>query len=150
MKKSVKRSGNYHKRQKHSERKVDTSTPISSATSGATDMLTRAVQYHESGNFIEAEKIYSKILNDAPNHPDALHLLGLVAAQAGRLADAEELIRKSLDVRPDFGDGHDNMGRVLVALNRREDAASHFKKAVELNSGKAPAYVNLGYTLYEL
>ena len=40
--------------------------------------LQRAVSYHQLGQLDQAENIYRKILEDDPQHVDALHLLGLV------------------------------------------------------------------------
>ena len=42
-----------------------------------------AVQHHQAGRLSQAEQLYRQILAQMPNHPDALHLLGVVAHQAG-------------------------------------------------------------------
>ena len=42
------------------------------------------LQHHQAGRLELAEEIYRRILAVEPNHPDALHLLGVVAHQAGK------------------------------------------------------------------
>ena len=45
--------------------------------------LDLAVQNHTAGDLSKAEDIYQQILQTDPNHPDALHLLGVISHQAG-------------------------------------------------------------------
>ena len=42
-----------------------------------------AVQHHQAGRLAQAEQFYRAILANQPNHPDALHLLGVIANQGG-------------------------------------------------------------------
>ena len=42
------------------------------------------VQHHNAGRLPEAENIYQQILQSEPNHPTALHLLGVIAHQVGK------------------------------------------------------------------
>lgn len=58
-----------------------------------------AIQHHQAGRLAEAEKIYRQILAQQPDHPDALHLLGVLAVQAGRLDAAVDLIMIALLAR---------------------------------------------------
>ncbi|MCS5659524.1 MAG: tetratricopeptide repeat protein, partial [Dehalococcoidia bacterium] len=51
-----------------------------------------AMQHHTAGRLPEAEKIYQQILQTDPNHPDALHLLGVIAHQVGQNNRAVDLI----------------------------------------------------------
>jgi protein O-GlcNAc transferase len=46
------------------------------------------VQHHRSGRLQSAMVIYEQILNHFPDHPDALHLSGLIAHQLGNSDDA--------------------------------------------------------------
>jgi len=40
--------------------------------------------HHQAGRLAQAETLYRQILEEQPNHADALHLLGVIACQAGR------------------------------------------------------------------
>ena len=54
----------------------------------------------------------------APDHADALHLLGMIAYQAGRHDAALELIGKAATLDPRNPDCHFNLAQVLRALGR--------------------------------
>ena len=60
----------------------------------ASKSLLLAVQHHESGRLPEAEAMYHQILQNDPDHPDALHLLGVIAHQAGKNEEAVNLIEE--------------------------------------------------------
>ena len=62
------------------------------------ELLNKAVRHHQSGEIKQAELIYGKILELNPNHPDALHLLGLVRHQSGKHEAAVELIEKAIEL----------------------------------------------------
>ena len=51
-----------------------------------------AVQHHNAGRLSDAEIIYQRILQADPNHPIALHLLGVIAHQTGNNNKAEAKI----------------------------------------------------------
>lgn len=57
-----------------------------------TDIQT-ACALHQNGRLQEAEQAYRAILTTNPNHPDALHLLGVLAFQAGHPQEGERLMR---------------------------------------------------------
>ena len=48
----------------------------------------------------EAEAIYRRILAHIPEHPDALHFLGILQHQRGRPEEAIPLISKALRIVP--------------------------------------------------
>ena len=58
------------------------------------DDLQAAWQHHQSGNLHQAEQIYRQVLEANPQHPRALHLLGLLGLQAGRHQAAIDLINR--------------------------------------------------------
>ena len=61
----------------------------------------------------EAEKVYVTILNERPNHFDALHLLGVLRHQQGNSAEAVRLIKAGAGARRSVGTGV--MGGMLAA-----------------------------------
>ena len=50
-----------------------------------------ALQLHQAGRLDQAESAYKQILKTDPEHPDALHLLGMVAYQRGKLPDSSRV-----------------------------------------------------------
>lgn len=43
--------------------------------------MEKAFQYHQSGDLEQAADIYKALLQNNPNHPDLLHLLGILVQQ---------------------------------------------------------------------
>jgi Flp pilus assembly protein TadD len=50
--------------------------------------MNEAVTLHRQGRLRDAEKIYMRVLKAAPDHFDALNLLGTIKAQLGRIGEA--------------------------------------------------------------
>jgi len=59
--------------------------------------------YLQSGNLQLAEKFFNDALMVSPRHPDAIHLLGVVASRKGNNKEAIRLIRKAIKLRPKVG-----------------------------------------------
>jgi len=106
-----------------------------------------AILFQKNGQLSEAEEVYCKILEVAPDHPDVLHYAGVLAHQQGRTDDAIEFIRRSLDFAPDSADCYSNLGIVLKAQGRLDEASDAFQRAIAINPEHANAYSNLGILL---
>jgi Flp pilus assembly protein TadD len=50
----------------------------------AAELLEKAKTQHREGRLQDAERLYREALNQSPEDPDALHLLGVVALQFTR------------------------------------------------------------------
>jgi predicted TPR repeat methyltransferase len=111
------------------------------------DALSVAMQLHRAGQLEEGETVYRRILEVAPDHPDALHFLGVLSHQRGRSDAAIELIEKSISLDPSHPDRYNNLGNVLVELGRLPEATRAYDKAIALQPGHADAYNNLGAVL---
>jgi tetratricopeptide (TPR) repeat protein len=119
------------------------------ATSGA-ELFSTAVKYHQAGQWAEAEAGYRRVLDAQPNHPDALHLLGIIAHQMRRDHNlALELIDKALALKPS-ADAVNNRGNALQELKRYEEALASYDEAVSLKPDFAQAFNNRGVALQEL
>lgn len=112
--------------------------------------LERALRHHAAGELAAAEKIYVQVLRQAPQHPVALHLLGLIAHQVGKNDIAIDLISKALAVKPDYYEAHCNLGFALQAAGRLNDAVASYGRALEINPGAADVHNNLGNALLEM
>src|SRR6516162_4354363 len=82
-----------------------------------------AYAHDRAGQRDRAEALYRKVLQKAPDHADALHLLGLIAHERGRHQRAIRLIEQALAILPDFAAAHVNLGNALRAAGRRKEAA---------------------------
>ncbi|HSY26791.1 MAG TPA: tetratricopeptide repeat protein [Burkholderiaceae bacterium] len=117
---------------------------------GVAVMMQQALSMHQRGQFNEAEKLYRQVLQDHPQHFDALHLLGVLARQGGHPQLALELIGQALQVDPHQAVAHCNIGVALQDLNQPERALHHYERALELNPNYAVALNNRGNTLRKL
>jgi Flp pilus assembly protein TadD len=107
------------------------------------DKLDVALKLHDKGNLAEAERIYREILAQEPNHPDALHLLGLVAHQTGHHEQAVSLIGRAIRLRSGVALYYNNLGQSLRNLTRFDDARAAFSQAIAINPNFAEAYCNM-------
>ena len=112
--------------------------------------LARAVAAHRQGQLSAARAGYEEILRVAPEHFDALHLLGVIALQEIRTEEGVALIRRALAVNPLNAVAHLNMARGLTDLRRLDDALQNIDRAIELSPGYAEAHSNRGHVLAEL
>jgi Flp pilus assembly protein TadD/SAM-dependent methyltransferase len=111
--------------------------------------LDLAIQHHSAGDLPVAEAIYQQILQAAPNHPDALHLLGVIAHQAGENHIAIDLITKAIGIRHDHAEAHSNLGLAFQAVGRLDEAIASHRKALTINANSPEAHNNLGYAFQD-
>jgi len=118
--------------------------------------LQLGTRYHRTGRLKSALAIYEQILNRFPDHPDALHLSGLVAHQGGNSDDAIKRIGRAVSQRPQNRVFRKNLGMVLFAAGNQhmhqgvpELAVDCFLKALEIEPMNANIYHNLGVACQE-
>jgi predicted TPR repeat methyltransferase len=102
------------------------------------------------GELEEAKGIYRKILRDAPNHPIALHLMGVIAYQNRENDVALDFIKKALIIKPDYAEAHNNLGVIFKELKEIDEAITCYKIALTINNDYAEAHYNLGVVLKEI
>ena len=110
-------------------------------------LVARAVDAHRRGDLDAAERDYRTALDAAPEHPYALHYLGVVDYQRGRLADALPRLTAAVDRLPAEPEFHNNLGLVLAALDRHDEAIAAHRRALALQPVHAGAWNNLGLAL---
>jgi tetratricopeptide (TPR) repeat protein len=115
--------------------------------------MNEALALHRQGRLRDAEKIYTRVLKAAPDHFDALNLLGTIKAQFGRVGEAHRLLSAAVKLNPRAPQAWANLGQVLHALKRDRDALDCFDKALALQpddigivNNRADALLSLGRT----
>ena len=108
-----------------------------------------AIRHHQAGRLADAEAIYRQILAADPVHPDALHLLGVIAHRCGRYDVAVDLIRKAIAQVPRFPDASYNLGVALQANGQLDEAVAAYRTTIILKPDHAEAHGNLGIVLYD-
>ena len=114
----------------------------------AAPLLERAVQLHRAGQISQAEALYRQALDINPNQPDALHLLGVIAAQNGNFSQSAQLIEQAIKKNPRNPVFHNNLGNAYRQID--DDSMrciASYREAIKLDSGYAEAHNNLGNAL---
>jgi len=102
---------------------------------------------HVRGDLAAAEQGYRRLLSVAPDHPEALHLLGVLLHQSGRSDDAVDLIWRALAQQPQRPDWYNDLGNILFQRGALEEATAAFLRAIELRRDDATFWNNLGAVL---
>jgi predicted O-linked N-acetylglucosamine transferase (SPINDLY family) len=92
--------------------------------------------------------MFRRVLSKQPNHPDALHMLGVMAYQIGRHQAAAELIGRAIAIRP-LADYYGNLGLALCAQNKLRPAIDAFRAALQIAPDYPEALNNLGNALQQ-
>jgi tetratricopeptide (TPR) repeat protein len=115
--------------------------------SDLTRLFQRARQHHQAGRLADAEAGYRQILTEAPDHAEALHLLGMLCGQTGRMDAAIDLIVRAIEVSPNVPYYHSNLGIALREKGKLDESIAALRRAIQLNPNLAPAHNNLGIAL---
>ena len=114
------------------------------------ERLDTARSLHGQGRLAEAEAAYHALLAEAPDDPNALHLLGVVLTQRGDAAGGAAAMRRSLAVQPGQPVVYANLGNARVALNAHDAALESYERALEALPDYAPAHYGRGNALFAL
>jgi protein O-GlcNAc transferase len=113
-------------------------------------ILREAVVCHQAGDFKTAESGYRTILDANPDHPDALHLMGMISSQKGDLETSARLIRQAIRLFPNSEIYYNNLGNALARLDRIDEAILAYQQALMINPDSVDAINNLATNLKEL
>jgi tetratricopeptide (TPR) repeat protein len=102
---------------------------------------------HNRGQLAEARAVCEGILAAEPRHAGALHLLGLIAAQAGNPCLALELIDRALAIDPHNAAAYCNKATALQELKQWDAALANYDEAIARKPDYAVAHSNRGNVL---
>ncbi len=106
------------------------------------DALSLAVRLHRSGDLDQAQTVYQRILEVAPNESNALHFHGVLTHQRGDTDTALALIRRSIEIDPTMPDRYSNLGTVLAELGKLDEAAAAYREAIARAPAESQAHAN--------
>lgn len=107
-------------------------------------LLTLAMQQHQSGELQQAMLLYQQILQADPNHSDALHLLGVIAAQQSQYQNAVDYIHKAIAINAHIAAYHVNLGNALQSSGQFDTAIASYQQALKLEPNDVEALCYLG------
>ena len=111
------------------------------------EVLAVAVNFHQSGNFDEAQRIYREIIEVHPGQADAWHLSGLIALQQNALPNALEYILRAIEIDGNQPSFHNHLAQVYRALGRLSEAEASARRAIAIDDRSAQPYNTLGALL---
>ena len=106
------------------------------------DAMRLATGLHRAGHREDAFKVYTRVLELAPDHADALHFLGILAHERGCDADAIRLMAKSVALVPNHPGFRSNLGNLMLDNERFEEAEREYREALALDPDRPDALNN--------
>ncbi|MGQ9366688.1 tetratricopeptide repeat protein [Azospirillum sp. ST 5-10] len=116
----------------------------------AVPTINDAIRAFRTGDLAAAEAACRAILAADARNGQALHVLGLIAANGGHTADALDLLRQAVDAAPDDPSGFNSLGSLLYQVDRHAEAEAAFRRVLELRDDLPEAHGNLGNALKAL
>lgn len=110
--------------------------------------LNNALQLHQSGKLVEAEKLYLEVLAESPNEGNVLNLLGFLKVQNSQFSEAIICLKKATELYPKFFEAWFNLGLAFKSIEDFDNAIFAYKKAIEIEPENVTAYYNLA-NVYE-
>jgi tetratricopeptide (TPR) repeat protein len=101
------------------------------------------LDFHQNGEFRQAEECYRETIRIDPEHSDAIHLLGVVELQQGRPEESIEHLSQAVQLKPATAAYHNSYASALRQKKNYDEAIEHYLRAIDLNPGYAIAYHNL-------
>ena len=107
-------------------------------------LLETGAQHHRKGELAQAEKYYRQALAAEPNHPDGLHLLGMLADQCGQHEAAIKMLERAVQLAPNDAAYLNTLGIAQQQAGRVEEANESFRRAVSTNPDFLEPALRLG------
>ena len=107
----------------------------------------RAVSLMKANAFARAGAILDAALQDSPNDPNLLRLLGVSLSKQNRPAEAEQKLTHVIRLVPNFALAHENLADALLVQGKFEEAAQSLKTAIRHNPASEGANRKLGELL---
>jgi tetratricopeptide (TPR) repeat protein len=114
----------------------------------AARLLAQAREAWRQRRLAEAERSIVQVLALAPDHPDALRMLGVAAQHRGDHARAVDCFRRVLPAWPRDAELRLGLGIALYERGETGEAMTQLRYACELAPASGPAWFNLGEALW--
>ena len=112
-----------------------TTTPVQPDTMTHAAALAQAAALVKAQQLDAAGELLGRILEAAPDDPDALHYQGLLRHAQGRSNESIALIGRSLTLQPAHSGAWNNLGNLLVEAGRIDDAMRAYGNSVSFAKG---------------
>ena len=109
--------------------------------------LETLINLHSEGQFQQALKQATTLLQRFPNSSLLLNICGIIYKGLGKLDESIEAFTKALAIKPDFAEAYNNKGNTLIKQDKLDESIEAFTKALEIKPEFAEAYNNMGNAL---
>lgn len=125
--------------------------PLSSTDSALplSALFHQAVGLYQKNQLSQSEALLQQILQLAPLHAAALHLLGVIAHQGGNTEAAMQLLRQAVELAPEQAQFASNLCEMCRRAGQLEEAIAYGRRATASAPGLASAHSNLGIAYYD-
>ncbi len=106
--------------------------------------LSQVLETHRTGDHDTARAACADVLVQAPDHPDAHFVMGLIIQDTGDHVQAIQALSRAIHMSPDRSDFHDALGVSEVAMGRKRHAMRCFAEAVRLDPSNRIAIMHMG------
>ena len=113
-------------------------------------LLEAAVRAHKTGDIINAESLYLKIINSGFHHEIAFSNLGVIYKTTGRREKAIAIYERAIAENQNFVDAYTNLGNLYKDLGSVDKALAFTLKSLDLKPDNPTAHMNLGSIYKEL
>ncbi|KAG2781302.1 hypothetical protein PC129_g259 [Phytophthora cactorum] len=99
--------------------------------------------FQETGDYLAAQNVYTRVQRASPGNADAIHLLGTIHFQNGQFNRAIEYISQAVAINPQVAWYHTNLALCYQALEDFESAKAEFYTSLQLNASNRMAISKL-------
>lgn len=111
------------------------------------ELLDQALALHRQGQLDAAELLYRRLLDDQPDHGEALHLLGVLTYQRGNYGEAARWLARAAQRLPASAIVFSNWSEAARLSGDLATALQAARRAVELDPSVPEAHNHLGLAL---
>lgn len=119
-------------------------------TEGSNPLFQQAAACFERGDLAGAERLTRNLLSQSVDHPDANHLLGLIAIQSGQMDSAVPFIERAIKNNPRQITYYNSLALALQQSGHLEEALLACDRAIKIKPRSVDAHSNRGILLKEL
>lgn len=113
-----------------------------------TDLLAKADNLAQSGDYSRAEKIYLRLVSTDPQNASLYNKLALVYLGKKDFRDAAKSLDQALTLEPDNDAFYNNLGLLLYQQGNYDEAIESYEKSIEINNKVASRFMNLGLAYF--
>ena len=113
-------------------------------------LFSSAIDNHKKKNFIDAKKLYEKILSINPNFLKAKNNLGLVFLAENDFSNAKKIFQEVIKINPKTISAQYSLGFICKKMGDYENSIKFFKKVIEINPNQLNTNYNLGLIAKEI